>query len=134
MTLKCLTVQQPWAWLLVNGHKDVENRTWQPAALGVIAIHAGKRLLAANVERAQALLGCPVPDEFEVGSVVGLVRIDAVVRSSESPWFSGPIGWRVGAAIAFHDADCFAVRGRLGLFDVTLPPQLAPLAHDLLKL
>ena len=105
--VKCLTVQQPWAWLLVNGHKDVENRTWQPAALGVIAIHAGKRLLAANVERAQAIQPLLLPEEYEVGSVVGLVRVDAVVRSSKSPWFSGPLGWRIGAAIAFPDAGCF---------------------------
>jgi hypothetical protein len=23
-----LSVRQPWAWLIVNGYKDVENRSW----------------------------------------------------------------------------------------------------------
>jgi len=26
--MKALSILQPWAWLVVNGHKDIENRTW----------------------------------------------------------------------------------------------------------
>lgn len=26
ITMKCLSIQQPWAWLIVNGFKDIENR------------------------------------------------------------------------------------------------------------
>ena len=26
--MKCLSIKQPWAWLIVNGFKDVENRDW----------------------------------------------------------------------------------------------------------
>ncbi len=26
--MKALSIRQPWAWLIVNGYKDVENRTW----------------------------------------------------------------------------------------------------------
>jgi hypothetical protein len=29
--MKCLSVWQPWAHLIVRGVKDVENRTWAPA-------------------------------------------------------------------------------------------------------
>ena len=36
-----LTVHQPWAWCVANGHKDVENRSWQTAHRGWLAIHAG---------------------------------------------------------------------------------------------
>jgi len=39
-TLTCLSVRQPWAWLIVNGHKDVENRTWSTQHRGDILIHA----------------------------------------------------------------------------------------------
>ena len=28
--MKALSIRQPWAWLIVNGYKDVENRTWGP--------------------------------------------------------------------------------------------------------
>jgi len=24
----CLSIRQPWAWLITHGHKDIENRTW----------------------------------------------------------------------------------------------------------
>ena len=27
---KALSIRQPWAWLIVNGIKDVENRSWKP--------------------------------------------------------------------------------------------------------
>lgn len=41
--LRLLTVKQPHAWAIVNGYKDVENRTWKfPLPLGTtIGIQAG---------------------------------------------------------------------------------------------
>ncbi|AWI90326.1 hypothetical protein C0214_19955 [Methylobacterium sp. DM1] len=27
--VKALSIMQPWAWLIVNGHKDIENRDWR---------------------------------------------------------------------------------------------------------
>jgi hypothetical protein len=27
--MKALSIKQPWAWLIVNGHKDIENRDWR---------------------------------------------------------------------------------------------------------
>lgn len=29
--LRALTIYQPWADLIVAGHKDIENRTWRPS-------------------------------------------------------------------------------------------------------
>ena len=43
--MKALTVKQPWAWAIIHGGKDVENRSWMPnlGPRGMrIAIHAGK--------------------------------------------------------------------------------------------
>ena len=28
--MRVISIRQPWAWLIVNGYKDVENRTWAP--------------------------------------------------------------------------------------------------------
>lgn len=42
--MKALTVQQPWAWAIVHGGKDVENRTQAWGYRGPLAIHAGQRL------------------------------------------------------------------------------------------
>jgi hypothetical protein len=41
--VKALTVQQPWAWAIVHGGKDVENRTQMWSYRGPLAIHAGAR-------------------------------------------------------------------------------------------
>jgi hypothetical protein len=39
--MKALTVQQPWAWAIVELDK-VENRSWSTSYRGPFAIHAGK--------------------------------------------------------------------------------------------
>lgn len=43
--MRALTVRQPWAWAIVHGGKDVENRSRNAAGgyRGPIAIHAGLR-------------------------------------------------------------------------------------------
>lgn len=41
--MRALTVQQPWAWAIVHGGKDVENRTQAWGYRGPLAIHAGAR-------------------------------------------------------------------------------------------
>ena len=38
--MKVLSVRQPWAWLIVAGYKDIENRTWSTPYRGELAIHA----------------------------------------------------------------------------------------------
>lgn len=42
-----ITVQQPWAWAIIHGGKNVENRTrpgtWRRAVGQRIAVHAGQR-------------------------------------------------------------------------------------------
>jgi ASCH domain len=42
-TLPCISILQPYAWLIVNGHKDIENRGWPTRFRGRILIHAGKK-------------------------------------------------------------------------------------------
>ena len=39
--LKAISIRQPWAWLIVNGYKDVENRIWATSLRGRVLIHAG---------------------------------------------------------------------------------------------
>ncbi|WP_245839042.1 ASCH domain-containing protein [Yersinia kristensenii] len=38
--MKALSIRQPWAWLIVNGYKDIENRTWNTKCRGPVLIHA----------------------------------------------------------------------------------------------
>ena len=39
--MKVLTIKQPWAELIINGHKCYEFRSWKTKYRGKILIHAG---------------------------------------------------------------------------------------------
>lgn len=41
--MKALSIKQPWASLIVSGHKTVEMRTWKTSYRGLLAIHASKK-------------------------------------------------------------------------------------------
>ena len=47
---KALTIKQPYASLIVEGIKDIENRTWKTNYRGRILIHAGKDNLIKNLK------------------------------------------------------------------------------------
>jgi hypothetical protein len=52
VTMRALTVRQPWAWAIPHAGKDVENRTWTNRFVtGTIAIHAGYGLDSLEDER-----------------------------------------------------------------------------------
>ena len=38
--MKALSIRQPWAWLILHGGKDIENRTWATKLRGRVLIHA----------------------------------------------------------------------------------------------
>lgn len=37
-----LSIKQPWAWLIVHGIKDIENRHWRTKFHGRFFVHASK--------------------------------------------------------------------------------------------
>ena len=125
-----LSIRQPWAWLILHGGKDVENRTWPTKVRGRILIHAAKGMedwewedgwsLAYDIDRdlADRMPALESPD-LSRGGIIGQVEIVDCVRRSASAWFSGPCGFvlRDPRVIPFY-----AVRGQLGFFEVPWPP------------
>ena len=56
--MKALSIRQPWAWLIVNGHKDIENRSWPTRFRGPVLIHAAKGMTMSSTKSATGhLLG-----------------------------------------------------------------------------
>ena len=113
-----LSIIQPWAWLIVTGHKDVENRTWPTKVRGRIQVHAGQKFDADGYEwvrRYFPLIDLPIPQEFERGGVVGRVRIVDCVEQLDSPWFFGPFGFVLDRAEMVRFMPC---RGKLRFFQV----------------
>lgn len=113
-----LSVQQPWAWLIVNGYKDIENRDWPTKVRGEIAIHAGKKFDAASyrqLRRAHPEIPFPDEDAFAMGGIVGKATIRDCVTASKSQWFAGKFGF-----VLTHQTPLpfTPLRGQLGFFKV----------------
>jgi len=86
--MKGLTVIQPWAWLIANGKKLIETRTWSTDYRGPLLIHAGKRfgseesyvchcfrgtyMRSSPVPESQRV---PVPYDLELGAVVAVAEL-----------------------------------------------------------
>ena len=123
--MKALSILQPWAWLIVNGWKPVENRTWQTRFRGPLLIHAGKRWgREQRDDLAWVRLCFPhihLPAEFELGGIVGSATVTDCVSDMDSRWFFGPYGFVLSDPRAFNRV--VPCKGALGLFNV--PPEVA---------
>lgn len=119
-----LSVRQPWAWAIVWGHKDIENRSWQAVNHGLrqrgrICVHAAKGMLRDEYETARDFMAdigvtCPKAHELRRGGIVGSVEVVDVVSKSESKWFFGPRG------LVLRDAELWSFIpsiGQLGYFE-----------------
>lgn len=118
-----LTVRQPWALLIVNGTKTIENRTWATSYRGPLYIHAGNKLHDVPRETIQRRYRIRIdPDHMQFGGIIGVVDLIDIVRRSSSPWFEGPFGWvlRNPRPISF-----VRMPGQQGLFQVELSKVLA---------
>lgn len=51
-----LSIRQPWAWLIIHGGKDIENRTWPTRFRGRVAVHAGKGMTRDEYEAAMLFI------------------------------------------------------------------------------
>lgn len=110
-----LTIRQPWAWAVVAGHKDVENRSWPTNYRGTLYIHAAKRH-EAHADDVLALdHGLRLPPSLVYGALIGTVEIVDCVRDSDSEWARrGMYHWVLRRPHRLvHPIPC---RGHRGLF------------------
>lgn len=130
--MKALSIRQPYAWLIVNGFKDVENRTWHTGYRGPVLIHAGKTYPKrdhADDYESWAKRGYPADRDSMLGGIVGIATITGCVTSSASKWWIGPVGFTLSDARPLPAL--IPCKGELGFFDVPadvlamLPPGFA---------
>ena len=77
-TLRCLSVRQPFAWLLCANAKKVENRTWKTDFRGTIAIHAStNQSMIKSAERESESKPIKLKN-FPFGAIIGLADIEAI--------------------------------------------------------
>ncbi|MNQ62267.1 ASCH domain protein [compost metagenome] len=51
--MKALSIRQPWAWLIIHGGKDVENRSWHTKHRGRFLVHAAKGMTKHEYQAAR---------------------------------------------------------------------------------
>ena len=149
--MKALSIKQPWAWLIVNGYKNVENRTWPlPRTFEIpqrIYVHTGVSRSELNRKEVTAsvlrIVSTSEGGEFmlallrdmPLGSIVGEATITDILSpcapnglnedTEDEPWYEGDpyYGFVLSNPSAY--AKPIPYRGRLGFFEVELPTEPA---------
>jgi len=120
--IKALSIRQPWAWLIVNGFKDIENREWPTRYRGRFQVHAGKTMTRGDYDACRLFCSSigfdisriPSPHDLRLGGIVGEAEIVDCVDVSDSPWFVGSNGFVLRSPKVTPFVSC---RGALGFFD-----------------
>jgi hypothetical protein len=116
-TYKVLTIRQPWASLIVDGVKPVENRSWITNHRGPLLIHAGKAWSNADADDIFERFGLTLNKwDMTFGAVIGIADLVDVVDQHKSPWFCGPYAWVLRNARPIKP---IPMNGQLGLFNHT---------------
>lgn len=124
--LPILSIRQPWAWLIMNAGKNIENRSWATKVRGRVLVHAAKGINRDEWYDAWDWVKHQCPAAFEKGcreiqastiergGIIGSVKIVDCVTSSDSPWYaSGQYGFvlRDPQPLPFYPC-----KGKLGFF------------------
>lgn len=118
--MKAISIRQPWAWLIVNGFKDIENRSWDTKYRGLVLIHASKHKPkpeewdeARRVAK-RMLIDIPPFASMQTGGIVGYTYITGTTRESPSLWFFGPVGFQLHGS---KPLPFLPMKGRLSFFE-----------------
>ncbi|RZL04784.1 MAG: ASCH domain-containing protein, partial [Rubrivivax sp.] len=102
--MKILTIRQPWAWLIIHGGKDIENRDWPTRLRGRFLVHAAKGMTRTEWEDAiDTARHCGVSladlragaqfEQLQRGGIIGSVNLIDCVTDHPSRWFFGKYGF-----------------------------------------
>lgn len=148
--MKALSIRQPWASLITDGPKRIENRTWKTSRRGWVLVHAAVSMGdGRDIERARGMViadnnllcdtetplfsglypSAGFQKQWRRGGIIGAMRIDDCVDKHTSPWFTGPHGFVIGAVVKLP---FLPVRGRQGFFEVSVSDEYLAQAHPLM--
>lgn len=88
--MKALAVRQPWAWLIVQGIKDIENRSWATHYRGPLLIHAAQTMDAGGVRIIREWLAeqqITLPELLPRGAIVGVATLVDCISRTSIPWW-----------------------------------------------
>jgi hypothetical protein len=119
-----LSVRQPWAWLIVNGWKAVENRGWKTHRRGRILIHASNGMTLGEYQACYLFVAgfsptvaAAIPSfaSLQRGGIIGEAVLLDCVTEHKSEWFCGPYGFVLDEARPLPFTVC---KGKQGFFTI----------------
>ncbi len=119
--MMALSIRQPWAWLILFGGKDFENRDWATKYRGRFLVHAAKGMEPFEYNHARDFLmdripvTLPRPEDLPRGGIVGMADLTDCVTASKSPYFFGKFGFKLENV---KPLPFIPWRGMPGFFDV----------------
>jgi len=122
--MKCLSIRQPWADLIISGKRSLEIRKWPTKYRGKLLIHAPLKVEQDECERLSIPVGC-------TSAIIGVAELVDVKKLSELEW-SKMRHLHLEAGSRCYRGETFAwflknpekfaqpipFKGRLGLFEV----------------
>lgn len=93
--IPALSIRQPWAWLIVHGHKDIENRDWPTPFRGQLLVHVGLTMTRAYYGQITDKLGSasmlppgglPSYEDLPRSGFVGWTHIVDCLEQSPLQW------------------------------------------------
>lgn len=124
---QAISIRQPWAWLIVHGWKNIENRMWRTSYRGPVLIHASKGMTRDEYESCAlfvagfSTLRLAPFEMLERGGIVGVATILDCVDDHDSEWFCGEWGFVLADA---RPLPFFAFKGALSFFRCDYPQDL----------
>ena len=124
---KALSIRQPWAWLIANGYKGIENRSWSTTFRGEFFIHASKGMTKKEYQQCEEFLDwldrechmflpkivLPEKKDLQFGGIIGEAKLTKCVTDSDSGWFTGEFGFVLEEQKTVPFIPC---SGKLGFF------------------
>jgi predicted transcriptional regulator len=125
--VKCLSISQPFADLIISGKKSIELRNWNTNYRGEFLIHAPLKIRVEDSKRLK------IDKTFVTGAIVGKAQLYDVkkysstkeIRSDQKFHFASKKFQNKTFGFLLKNAKPFRIpiplKGQLGFFDVDIP-------------
>ena len=125
--MKCLSICQPFAELIIQNKKTVELRTWNTKIRGEFLVHAPIKIRKEDCKRMK------INEKLTTGAIIGKVELYDVkkyeslkeMKSDKKKHFASIINKEKTFGFILKNAKPFRIpipwKGQLGFFDVDVP-------------
>jgi len=130
--MNALSIKQPWASLIINGYKNIENRSWKRKKIGWVLVHSCATFdtlknMKGLKKEVKDVLDSLEWKKFKTSAILGIMYINNIEEDcdvSKYKWASGPNCWHITKVYKFSKP--INAKGKLGLWypDIDTQPKI----------